>query len=199
MSKHRSVTLHGATIAHGNGKVGDVPNVSLMPIVSCPTGAPCTHDCYDCKAVRMYPTVREARRRNWESAQNQRDEYFQGIRAYLAKYGPKYFRWHVGGDIPDADYLRRMRATARYYPETRFLAFTKHHALDYRNLPENFNVVFSMWPHWGNTRKRMPRAWMQDGTETRIPENAIRCDGQCDNCGVCWFLRADQSVYFMKH
>ena len=199
MSKYKSVTMAGATISHGNGKVGDTPNVSLLPIASCPKGIPCAKDCYECKALRMYPTVKAARKRNWKAAQHKRTEYFEGIRLYLEKYSPKYFRWHVGGDIPDQDYYREMCAIAREFPDTNFLAFTKNHGLDFRGRPSNLAIVFSMWPGWGDSRKRMPRAWMQDGTETRIPADAWECSGQCDNCGVCWHLEPGQHVYFHKH
>jgi len=196
---HKSVTLQSATISHGNGKIGDVPNVSLLPIASCPKGIPCAKQCYDCKACRMYPTVRAARSRNWQAAQKDRDQYFAGIREYLQRYHPKYFRWHVGGDIPDQGYYRQMCKIARDHPETSFLAFTKNHSLDFRGRTKNLNIVLSMWPGWGDSRKRMPRAWMQDGSETRIPDSAIQCSGHCDSCGVCWHLKAGQDVYFMKH
>lgn len=194
-----SITLHGATISHGNGKIGDTPNVSLMPILSCPKGIPCSKACYDCKAVRQYKQVKAARLRNWRAAQRKRTAYFAGIREYLDRYAPEYFRWHVGGDIPDQGYYREMCAIAREYPDTSFLAFTKNHALDFRGRPENLNIVLSMWPGWGDSRKRMPRAWMQDGSETRIPDSAIQCSGSCDNCGICWHLKPGQEVYFLKH
>ena len=199
MSSHKSVTMGKATISHGNGKIGDVPNVSLLPIASCPKGIPCAKDCYDCKASRIYPTVKAARKRNWTAARRSADAYFAGIREYLAKYTPKYFRWHVGGDIPSQDYYREMCAIAREFPETHFLAFTKNHGLDFRGRPGNLNVVLSMWPQWGNSKKRMPRAWMQDGTETRIPESAIQCSGHCDTCGICWHLKPGRDVWFAKH
>ena len=197
--RYRSTTIHGATISDGNTKVADCPNVSLMPILSCPDGIPCAGDCYDCKSTRRFPSVRQARMRNWELVQRDPDSYFAGIREYLDHYAPRYFRWHVGGDIPDQDYYREMCQIAREHPKTHFLAFTKNHALDFRGRPSNLNIVLSMWPNWGNSRKRMPRAWMQDGSEDRIPEGAIQCSGSCEFCGVCWHLKAGQDVYFLKH
>jgi len=201
MSSYKSVTLGAATISHGNGKIGNTPNVSLLPVVSCPRGVPCARsgECYDQKACRLYPTVKAARTRNWKAASKRRAEYFAGIRQYLQRYSPKYFRWHVGGDIPDAGYYREMCRIAREFPNTKFMAFTKNHGLDFRGRPANLAIVFSMWPRWGDSKKRMPRAWMQDGTETRIPADAVECSGQCDHCGVCWNLKPGQNVFFHKH
>jgi len=199
MGTYRSVTIGAATISHGNQKVGDCPNVSLLPVVSCPRGIPCAHSCYDVKACKLYPTVKAARRRNWVAAKKRPWEYFSGISNYLAKYQPRYFRWHVGGDILDQDYLDRMYGIADAFPDIAFLAFTKHHTLDFRARPANLNIVLSMWPGWGNRRKRLPRAWMQDGSETRIPESAIQCTGSCEDCGVCWHIKSGQDVWFHKH
>jgi len=196
---HKSITLGSATISHGNGKIGDTPNVSLLPIASCPADVPCRKDCYDCKAVRRHPKVKAARSRNWQAAQHDWVAYFNGIRQYLDRFAPQYFRWHVGGDIPDRDYYREMCVIAREHPKTNFLAFTKNHSLDFRGRPKNLNIVLSMWPGWGNSKKRLPRAWMQDGAEKRIPESAIQCSGSCDSCGICWHLKAGQDVYFLKH
>ena len=199
MSSYKSVTLGAATVSHGNTKLTDVPNVSLLPIASCPKDAPCAADCYDKKVCRMYPTVKAARQRNWKAARTNPGAYFGGIREYLAKYQPEYFRWHVGGDIPSQDYYRQMCAIARENPDTHFLAFTKNHGLDFRGRPGNLNIVLSMWPGWGDSRKKLPRAWMQDGTETRIPDHAIKCSGSCEHCGICWHLQSGQDVWFVKH
>jgi hypothetical protein len=43
-------------------------------------------------------------------------------------------------------------------------------------------------------------AWMQDGTETRIPKGAIECHGNCETCGLCYELpRLGVDVVFHKH
>jgi hypothetical protein len=197
---HKTKTYAGATVSTGNTKLGDLPNVSLTPIAGCPKGIPCSKQCYACKAYRQYPEVRSCWGRNLKAARKARDKYFAGIDEYLTRHTPKFFRWHVAGDILDQDYLRRMFSIARKHPKTRFLAFTKNHSLRFNGRPRNLTIVLSMWPKWGNTRKKLPRAWYQDGTETRIPDGAIECPGRCDNCGMCWQLpRLGKDVVFHKH
>jgi hypothetical protein len=61
---------------------------------------------------------------------------------------------------------------ARAFPGIQFLAFTKMHHLDYSSAPKNLTVVFSMFPGMPKPKANMPIAWVQDGTEKRIPESA---------------------------
>ena len=179
--------------------MGGIPSVSLPPVTACGPGMPCYKACYARKAYRMYPNVRTSQDGNHMLAKRNPAEYFGQIRAFLDKRAPRFFRWHVAGDILSQSYLDEMRAIARDYPDTRFLAFTKRHDLKYWGIPGNLAVVFSMWPGWGNTRKNMPRAYMQDGTETRHGD-AIECPGNCTTCGMCWDLvRLGKNVVFPRH
>jgi len=198
---HKTNKYPYATISTGNTKLGDIHNVSLTPCKSCLPGAPCKTQCYAMKAYRMYPSVRDCWDANLIDATRNRDGFFDNIKEHLSKQRPKFFRWHVAGDILDQDYLDRMVHIAHHFPETRFLAFTKRHELKYRYIPDNLQIVFSMWPGFGNTRKRsFRRAWMQDGTETRVPDDAIECPGHCDTCGMCWALDSiGHDVVFHKH
>lgn len=187
-------------LSPGNSKIGKVLNVSLPPVVSCAAGIPCARLCYARKAFRNYPTAREAWEHNWELLQSDRDAFFAGIADRIDEEQPAMFRWWTSGDTPDADCLRRQFALARMFPRVRFLQFTKNHDLDFRGRPHNFALVLSMWPGWGNTRKRLPRAWLDDGTDTRIPHDAIACSGKCDTCGLCWDLaKLGRDVVFAKH
>jgi hypothetical protein len=88
------------------------------------------------------------------------------------------------------------------FPKTKFLAFTKQYNLfTGLQVPHNLKVVFSAWPgldvHNPDSR---PIAWMQDGTEDRIPETALHCPGSCENCMMCWSLdEINRDVWFTKH
>ena len=192
-----------ARISDGNMKLGKIPNVSLTPCKACSPDAPCKKKCYAMKAYRMYPLVRKAWDINTKEVATKREKYFADIRKFLTKKQPKYFRWHVAGDIPDVAYLYEMVQIAADNAAVKFLCFTKRHdiAEQFKNIPPNLEIVLSMWPKWGNaSMKGFRRAWMQDGTETRIPANAIECPGFCENCGMCWSLgKLGRDVVFNAH
>jgi hypothetical protein len=119
---------------------------------------------------------------------------------FLSTYTKKHFRWFVGGDIPNQDFVDMMIRVGKIFPHIQFLAFTKRYKFDYRFIPSNLNIVFSAWPGLKMVnRYNRPVAWMQDGTESRIPSTAIKCSGTCENCGICWNLPCGYSVWFEKH
>jgi len=187
-----------AKISSGNSKLGKIPNVSLRPVADCTNCSACKKLCYALKAWRMYENVRTAWKTNSQMARGpRRAKWFRSINTYIARRKPSYFRWHVAGDILDQDYYERMKTIAKSHPDTKFLCFTKRFDLSYSGKPKNLAIVFSMYPGMKAPRKKMRRAWMQDGTEHRIPKNAIECSGHCDTCNACWDLPSD--VYFHKH
>ena len=173
-------------------KMGNIPSVSLIPVIDCPPTAPCRDLCYGRIAWRLRPTVRAAWTRNSVFAHQDPQRYFQQVRGYLLHQEPEWFRWHVAGEIPNQAYLNEMIAIAKEFPKIRFLAFTKRHDLDYHLRPQNLAIVFSMWPGWGNPqdarRAGLPIAWLDNGQEPRIPQDAISCPGHCENCAMCWHL-----------
>lgn len=188
-------------IAGGNAKLGRIPNISLPPIKSCGNCSGCKKECYALKAWKMYQNTRRAWNENFRLVREDPAAYFDQIDAWIAKHHPRLFRWHVSGDIPCQGYLEGMKMIAEHNPDTRFLAFTKMYDLDYSDLPENLSIVLSGWP---GMELRNPHhlhvAWMQDGTEDRIPKNALECTGHCDHCGMCWALKEiDRDVFFYKH
>lgn len=190
-------------VSNGNSKLGSIPNISLIPGKDC-GDVPCKAQCYALKAWKQYSEVRSAWRRNSRTAHDNPDAYFAQLRDYLTRKSPRWFRWHVAGDILDQPYLESMKAIAVDFPAIRFLAFTKRHDLDYRKLPANLAIVFSLWPSWGSLSKArklgLGIAFMQDGTEKRVPSNAIECPGNCENCAMCWHLKKiGRDVVFHKH
>jgi hypothetical protein len=193
------------TITNGNSKLGNnVANISLMPVVSCPKNVPCAKGCYDLKACKIYPSVKQARLKNWDCWNNTPVKYWEMLNAYLANKSPRFFRFHVGGDIPSQSYFDSMKNTAIIYPDIKFLAFTKNYSLSFRNIPSNLSMVLSVWPGLPMPEKvkrsRLPKAFMQDGTETRVSPNAIECPGSCENCMMCFSLaEINRDVYFNKH
>lgn len=191
------------TISCGNSKLGAIPNISLIPGRDC-GNVPCKRECYALKAWKAYPSAKKAWQGNSRSVHANPAGYFDAVRSFLARKAPRFFRWHVAGDILAQDYLESMKAIALEFPEIKFLAFTKRHDLEFSNIPHNLAIVFSMWPGWGDEAQArdlgLPIAWMQDGTEHRIPANALECPGNCESCGMCWNLRSiGRDVTFHKH
>lgn len=190
--------------SYQNKKMGRIHNVSLAPIASCRWRAPCRHDCYAQKAFRMFRGTRLAWARNLRLWKDAPDKFEFELREKLIKHKPRFFRWHVAGDIPDGDYLEMMIRTADEFPNTKFLAFTKQYqTINNCSLliPDNLSIVMSAWP--GLTMENpqeYPVAWMQDGTEQRVPDNALECHGECIACGMCWNLKKiNRDVVFEKH
>ena len=109
-------------ISSGNSKLPGIPNVSLLPVVTCVPGIPCSKcgQCYALPLVKRYPSVRKSWTENTELARNDPDRYWAMIRSYVKKHGPEYFRFHVGGDILSQDYLERMKALCAGFKSTRF-------------------------------------------------------------------------------
>jgi hypothetical protein len=200
--KHKLVS-----ISKGNRKLGGVMNISTSPRTGCPEGVPCAHEgCYAFKAYRLYPGTRKAWSRNERVARRHPDSYFMQIAARVAAAKPRLFRWHVAGDILNENYLRGMCRIAAENPSTHFLAFSKAFDIvnryeDLEAVPSNLVIVFSAWPgmKFANPHSH-PVAWMQDGTELRIPKDALLCPGGCEHCGMCYELpRLGVDVVFHKH
>lgn len=204
--------MQKVNLQKGNTKLGKVVNVSLPPGVTCRPDAKCFKDgCYALKFYKLRNACKNAWDQNLALATHNRDGYFDYIRATVVLGQPDLFRWHVSGDIPDADYLTRMVAVAKACPKTRFLCFTKQYELvmaqpwasHSMHATGNLSVVVSAWPGIPIPAELAlwPTAWVRDpkNPDPRIPENAIPCDGGCDKCGLCWALKPGESVVFARH
>jgi hypothetical protein len=193
---------HRVSVVNGNSKLGHIDCMSLCPGSSCAAGVPCLHECYAMKAWHMYDPTRTAWRGNEKAARENPAFFFDCFDKYLTKHSPDFFRLHVGGDFFSRDYMRGWYELAKRHPGTRFLAFTKQYTfLNVGGRPDNFELVVSAWPGMKLPRTKLPIAYMQDdaGVETRV-KNAIRCPGSCQQCGMCFDLRATgKNVVFHEH
>lgn len=195
-------------ISQGNSKMNAIPSFSL------PSGKTCSKEacktcymngCYARKIERLRPNVSKSYAENYEIARKH-PEYLEG---YLDMYfsspnAPKLFRMHVSGDFFSIAYFEMWLRVVKSHPHTKFLAFTKRHYIirPYLDkLPQNLSLVYSAWP---NVRvpnyiiNSIPVAWMQDGCEDRIPDDATVCLGNCEACAKCWAMDG-KNVVFTKH
>ena len=195
------------SISNGNSKMGAIPSVSLPPIITCTNCESCAKKCYAAKLCRIYPSVRAAYDRNYTILKEDRDSYFSQVKAAAMITG--FFRWHVSGDIIDADYLNRMVKIARELKNTHFLAFTKNYEVvnEYfksHKKPANLKLIFSL-PFDGakidNPHNMPTAAVILKGCDPR-PSYKI-CGGNCTECacrGVgCWELKKGQTIAFKEH
>ena len=191
-------------ISKGNSKIGKIPNISLPPGVPCGPGAKCySEGCYAKNSYRMYPNVRKAWDGNWGSYKFNPWNYFVKISNWIAKYQPHLFRWHVGGDIPSQTYLDYMVMVAQCWPDTQFLAFTKRYEFDYSDLPENLNIILSVWPSMPKPKNlySLGMAFLEEDPRWDRNGYYLRCPGNCGNCGnLCWSTVCSQvPVVLQKH
>ena len=188
-------------ISPGNIKMGSMPNTSVIPIVDCKKGAPCTKKCYAIKAWRQYKNVRDAWGHNSREWRRRPAQAAESVVEWVQRRKPKYFRVHVAGDFMNQRHLHYWHWVAWKCPDTIFRAFTKRFDLDYSYGPKNFITGFSVWPGAAKPRKKKGVrcfSYVQDGTETRIPEGTLECKNDCDTCGhVCW--ENPQDFWFHLH
>lgn len=186
-------------ISLGNSKLKNIPNINLPPVISCPKGIPCANEqCYALKSYRMYPNVRKAWDTNLQTYNSNPTKYFNLINDFLKKKKKvRRFRWHSSGDIQDQFYLDNMIDIANNFPKIKFLCFTKRHDLNYINIPLNLSIRISLWPGLNVPNLNLPKAWLDDGRETRLPNNGFQCLGSCSKCAYCWNGKRD--VIFKKH
>lgn len=199
-------TPNRISISPGNTKMGAIPSISLPPVITCANGCTCAKKCYAAKLCRLRPAVREAYARNLDILRTAPESYWLQVEA--AATCSRFFRYHVSGDIPNADYLARMVDLARKHPETEFLAFTKQYKivndlLTREALPANLRLIFSAWPGMVmDNPHELPVAEVIFKGEGPRPGWKV-CGGNCAECacrGVgCWELKSGETIAFYEH
>lgn len=195
-------------ISPGNSKLGAIPSVSLPSVVTCRT-CDCQKKCYACKLERLRPTVAKAYKHNLEILQQDKETYWREVEASIMM--SRFFRFHVSGDIPDADYFSHMVEIASRNKHCEILCFTKkyeivNHACSCGMIiPPNLHIIFSAWVGLKMSNPFLfPEAHVRyrDGSTT-AGENAHECGGNCSECAVtdggCWALDRGEQVVFNEH
>lgn len=209
--------IRRVSISLDNTKTGNVASVSMPPGPKGTCGRNslvCWHPA-GCLAWKLYMGYRKAFvapawDRNYRLWQEDPDDFFGQIYDWLRANNPEHWRWFIGGDTPHHLFSARALDLMAEFPLTSFMAFTKN-PLRWRNgayrtgrdeirpLP-NFNLLVSAWPQAPMPAgyEGLPVAWMQDGTEDRIPPGTTVCHGGCVECEHgCWGDPSDKT--FPKH
>lgn len=197
-------------ISPGNTKTGAIPSVSLIPVYDCANCRVCSKTCYDFKTDMIYQTVRTTRCENSAIYKADPTRYFEEIRCFLNLNHPRAFRWHIGGDIKNIDYLRNMCEIAQEFPEIKFLAFTKMFTVCNKYLsggekiPENLHILFSGWRGLKmDNPYNFPTAHPIFSDGTSAPDGTLLCTGNCTEClkedRICWNMKPGEAVGFIVH
>lgn len=183
-------------ISEKNMKLGRIPNVSLPPIETCIENPPCAKLCYARKAYDGYGrhNVKPAWDENLQVYRENRGFYFGSIGRYIEEHKSKFFRWHVGGDIPDMEYLKWMRLVAADCPNTQFLTYSRREWAWGRG-PDNFVVLRSYW---------LDEPIGEEAGFVVVPKWAViptgvACPGKCSTCHACWNLRRGEHIFTHLH
>ena len=196
-------------ISKGNSKIGRMLNISLPPGVSClqkdKTPSLCFYSgCYAKQSFIQYPSVRDAWVKNWWLWKSDPIKYFGELCQVISKTKDvKFFRWHVGGDIPNQSYYDKTVQVAELFPDVQFLAFTKKYHLDFGERPKNLVIVLSVWPgiELPDDSQGLPFAWLSEDERRDPGQMYVKCPGSCEDCQhKCWtLLDKDVHVVFDKH
>ena len=197
------------SVSPGNRKTGWIPSVSLMPYITCPAACKGTCDgkCYAGKLCAIYKTTLQSYARNVAIWQARPNYYFSGIKS-VAMIN-RFFRYHVAGDIPNADYFNRMVQVARECPDCTFLAFTKRYSIvnawiDTNGpLPSNLKILFSGWSNLKPINSHgLPETTVYGKHDTPDPAWLL-CGGNCSECSCrgtgCWKAESGDVIAFEIH
>ena len=199
------------SISQGNRKMGTVASVSLPPYITCPAACKGTCDgkCYAGKMCALYSNVLKSYAKNFAIYLTNRDSYFAQIS--LVSGLQRFFRWHVSGDIPNADYFAGMVQVARDNPDTKYLAFTKRYSVVNNwidangELPKNLIILFSGWDNLKpDNPHNLPETTVFGTAATPEPDNAWNiCGGNCSECLCrgcgCWKAEKGETIAFHIH
>ena len=201
------------SISSGNTKMGKVASVSLLPILTCPArcNGTCGDKCYAKKLPILRPSVMKAYARNTAIARLAPNAFFKAVKLAMSK--AEYFRFHVSGDIPNDEYLRKVVRACLDFPKCEVLMFTKRFEMVNRQiesagpLPENLHCLFSGWTNLfptegGFNPYKLPETTVYAKDEDIQPE-WTPCGGNCLDCAIhdggCWAAKPGDTIAFKIH
>ena len=196
-------------ISKGNTKMGNIASVSLPAGITCRGDCECCKKCYAKRIERRRKSVREAYLTNYKLLNEDPTTYWREVEASIMM--SRFFRFHVSGDIPNADYLDHMIEIAGRNGHCEILCFTKKYEMvnklldSGKEIPKNLHIVFSIWRGLdADNRHNLPEAHVRyrDGSTT-ASESAKDCGGNCTECAItndgCWILKRGEQIVFNEH
>lgn len=205
-------------ISRKNSKIGNIYNISLVPILSCGHmchAIGCALYCYARYSVLggggYNGSTMKAWCRNLVQARYNPEKYFSDVVKAMrkaAKTDLPLFRWHVGGEILDYNYLLNMAICAKTVRNCRSLCFTTRYDLvrqylnEYGAFPENLVIILSAGPDGKPVPgfENLPcTTIILKGSD--VPDYVTyRCPGKCELCKQhCWFAKPGECIGFDEH
>lgn len=200
-------------ISAGNAKLGAIMNVSLPPVVTCHNCSSCSKYCYAVRSYNRFTGTAAGWNENYLLFLADPIEYFRSIAR--ATRLQRFFRWHVSGDIVNADYFRGMLMVARDNPNCEYLAFTKAYQIVNAAIaagaviPSNLHLLFSAAPGVDMPNPyNIPECHInfQDPTLNTYcggAEFEYYCTGNCTECAAngcgCFFLKPGDVTIINQH
>jgi len=202
------------SISAGNIKMGSVPSVSTLPIMTCPAlcRETCAADCYAAKIAALRPSVLKAYAKNTALAILRPVQYWTEVRDAIA--GSRFFRYHVSDEILNKAYFAEMVRSAVDYPHCDILAFTKRFDVvnawirDNGPLPQNLHILFSGWENMTPDNPHgLPETAVVDADVSLarwdLPDGWKPCGGNCHDCATgcrgCFAAQTGDVIVFKKH
>lgn len=215
--KRKGFFIDQANVQQGNSKLGHIiKSVSLPPVLYCGNCKVCKNDCYDLRHDVTQPQCRIYRAANAALYEENPEAYWTSIAREVNAC--RFFRYHIGGDIVNREYLANMVSIASDNPHCQFLAFTKMFDLvneyvdadDGNDIPDNLHIIFSAWPGLEmDNHNNMPIAFpvFAEGDEpefmAQMPSWYWHCGNDCTECALCgqgcWTLKKGEAVGFPLH
>lgn len=209
MEEVKSGKVTTVTISKGNVKMGSVPSVSTLPLVTCPAicNGTCAESCYASKIASLRASVLKSYARNTALLMLKPEFYWMDVKR--AMMATRFFRFHVSGDIRNAEDFQNIIDACKENGHCQTLVFTKRYDIvnawidTNGDLPENLHLLFSGWTNLNPVNPHnLPETNVYEKGETPNDEWLL-CGGNCFECGCrgvgCWQAKKGDVIAFEKH
>lgn len=201
-------------ISTSNEKLGSIPSIEQLTLISCRQDAPCMKKCYANKGRYLFINNRISRISAYMLYKQNPVKYFsdiiEALKPSLENNTRGYFfvRWHSTGEIVDKNYFNGVVRVAEAIPETTFMIFTKKFWIinDFvKNgglIPDNLKIIFSSWNGLEVPNPyKFPVSYVKEKKNDLqdFPKNAQMCGGSCVGCWKCWKLKHGDNIIFDEH
>ncbi len=212
---NNGIAVNSCHISAGNIKLDGIKNVSLPPVVACGINCKeCKKYCYAVKCFNRLDVVSNAWTENYKLFLTDPDKYFNDIKR--ATVLERVFRWHVSGDIINAEYFRGMVKVAQQNNKCEYLVFTKQYQIinkaieDGVIIPENLHIIYSASPLViMDNPHGLPECHINFADHKKNTYKAdqfnytYNCTGNCKECVIngcgCFFLKHGDAVVINQH